>query len=204
MKGHSSGLQYSPKDLCTSPPSDLDIWGNPKSTFEGLEFDGITDGLLLSETLLPGALKFTIEVQLKPRGDGNFEQRFFHIQDEASTDRLLLELRLRPQGVWYADTCFQSKGKCIILQTTEVLIPADTWSTYRVVYDGTVLSNWINGHLVESAPFAGGHLPVSSQTSIGIRANRTYPFRGTLGPITLLPFPDSPESHTVNYFKQPE
>src|SRR5689334_15995327 len=65
-------------------------------------FDGKADGIFLPLNPIAERDKFTIEVLLRPDGDGPPEQRFLHIQDDQE-HRVLLETRVGG-GTWSLDT----------------------------------------------------------------------------------------------------
>ena len=73
------------------------VEGNPRviDTPRGkaIEFNGKNDALFLDVHPLAGAETFTWEVIFRPDADGAKEQRFFHLQEGNSDNRLLFETR---------------------------------------------------------------------------------------------------------------
>ena len=65
------------------------------------EFDGKQDGLLLNDLPLTGFDQFTVEVIFRPEAGGLKEQRFFHMQESGSQNRVLLETRLTSDSRWF-------------------------------------------------------------------------------------------------------
>jgi hypothetical protein len=82
-------------------------------------FDGIGDGLLVQSNPLEGAESFTIEVIFYPDSINsldNFEQRFVHIQNPENDDRrILIELRVLDNQMWYLDTFIKSEKSSLAL-----------------------------------------------------------------------------------------
>lgn len=173
-------VDLSPASLLGQCGSTCLVLGCPKIVDPGhsVFFDGHSDGLILARVPLPGAGSFSIQVDFMPAADGLAEQRLFHIQDELSDDRLLLEIRLLPGGFWFADSYFQSRGQAVILQDPALIHPCDTWYRYTVAYDGHIFSHTIDGRLEGTVALADATLPNSGMTSIGIRGNRLWPFCG--------------------------
>src|SRR5687768_1554980 len=71
-----------------------EVLGSPKTVREAgrtaLCFDGKADGLFLPLNPIQGFSQFTIQVLMRPDGDGPAEQRFLHIQD-GKEQRVLIE-----------------------------------------------------------------------------------------------------------------
>lgn len=179
-------IDVSPHVLLRSKPRGVSCLGSPtvhhdKSTF----FNGTDDGIFLSCNPLAGSTRFSVSIRMRPRVKGPFEQRFFHIQDKFSNNRFLMEIRLLTEGVWYADTYFEVDGVSVLLQDTTLLHNSNLWCTYCVTYDGKQLSHSIDGVIESSKPFCKASLPVVGMTSIGMRANQTFPFYGDIGQIHL-------------------
>lgn len=181
---------YSPSRILKDDSTEIFCMGSPlvidsTDSQPFTRFNGRDDGLILSHSPLSGASRFSIRVMLHPQRGGPFEQRFFHIQDEKSEDRLLLEIRMLSDGSWYADTYFEYRGRAVLLQEPQLLHAPEAWCEYLVTYDGKLLSHWIDGILESSKPFTGAQLPEKGLLSIGMRANRVFPFKGDLGSIEL-------------------
>ena len=87
---------------------DTEIVGNPTliGTDAGtaVEFDGVGDALVVNTNPLVELDTFTAEVVFQPYPGGLIEQRFFHIQEDGSENRLLFETRLTASNEWFLDT----------------------------------------------------------------------------------------------------
>jgi hypothetical protein len=158
------------------------ILGRPRviSTSEGkaVEFDGVDDGLLVDVHPLAGAKTFTWEVIFRPYSGGPAEQRFFHMQERDSEARLLLETRII-DGKWCLDSYAHSGTGFKTLIDRTKLHALDRWHHVAMVYDGREFRHYINGTLqggseVALAPQGPG------QTSIGVRINRVFYFKGAI------------------------
>ncbi len=96
-------------------------------------FDGTADGLFLPINPLAGLSEFTLEILFKPETGGPAEQRFFHIQDQAS-NRGLLEIRLI-DAQWALDSFLYAakpESRCTLLDRTK-LHPANQWTWVALV-----------------------------------------------------------------------
>jgi hypothetical protein len=76
---------------------------------ESLAFNGMNDGLVVTNVPIEGWKQFTIEVLFKPDGDGPAAPRFIHIQDKDGS-RVTFELRLNENKQWFLDT-FLKNGR---------------------------------------------------------------------------------------------
>ena len=178
----------SPARLIAGSAQRVSILGAPTVGASGgsVVFDGKRDGVLIPRLgEFAGATRFDVCVRVKPHPAGSFEQRFFHIQDSASNDRFLMEIRLDPDGSWYADSYFESGGTHALLQDPALRHASGVWTTYRVSYDGSELTQFVNGVRELSAPFPARRLPLVGVVSIGIRATREYPFCGEVGDVLI-------------------
>src|SRR5262245_8515855 len=70
---------------------------------KAVEFDG-KSAIFLDVNPLAGMKQFTAEVIFRPTAGGAKEQRFVHLQEEGSDNRLLFEIRLTDDGKWFLDT----------------------------------------------------------------------------------------------------
>lgn len=171
--------------------------GQPKMGFEDAEgsyfsFGGKTDAFTIPENPLAGWPAFVCEARFRPRPGGEAEQRFVHIQCEASADRALLELRSTPDG-WYADVFLCVNGEERFLNDPALLHPFDRWTTLRLTYTGREIIQSVDGKEELRASAAPGALTAGC-TSIGRRLNGISPFRGDLAWVRFAPldFPADP------------
>jgi hypothetical protein len=107
------------------------------------------------------------------------EQRFFHLQEAGTENRIMLETRLNPDGTWYADSFMKSGANAKALIDPNNTHPAGKWYTLSLVYDGTTMTHYVNGVQEMTAkmmfePLTGG------TTSIGVRQNLVCWFKGAI------------------------
>jgi hypothetical protein len=184
--GPSVTVDLTPATLLAGPPQAVEVLGNPVRSQDAASvvFDGTRDGLLIHGLgSIAGAPGFEIEAHIRPHPDGAFEQRFFHVQDAGSDDRLLMEIRLDSDGFWYADSYFQSGGGYAFLQDPLRRHPSGVWATYRVSYNGSEFAHFVDGTRELSVPFARRSLPHRGVISLGMRATREFQFSGEIGTI---------------------
>jgi Concanavalin A-like lectin/glucanases superfamily len=144
---------------------------------KAVEFDGIDDALFVEVHPLAGARTFTWEAIFRPDG-GNFEQRWFHLQETGSENRMLFEIRVVGDR-WFLDSFNFSATGSATLMNKKSLHPLGVWYHVAVVYDGKVLSNYVNrvkdgAAEVELAPQGPG------RSSIGVRINQVHYFKGAV------------------------
>src|SRR5260370_23672269 len=87
---------------------------------KGVEVNGKDDALILDVRPLAGAETFTCEVIFRPDADGAPEQRFFHLQENGTDNRLLFEIRLT-DGRWYLDSFAKSGAAARALMHRKLL-----------------------------------------------------------------------------------
>ena len=144
---------------------------------KAVEFDGVDDALFVNVHPLAGAQTFTWEAIFRPDG-GGAEQRWFHLQEAGTENRMLFEIRVA-DGRWFLDSFNQSTTGSATLMNRQSLHPLGNWYHVAAVYDGKVFSNYVDGVQdgkaeVELAPQAAG------QTAIGVRINLVYYFKGAV------------------------
>ena len=170
------------------------VEGHPKvvKTLIGkaVQFNGVDDALFLEVHPLAGAEQFTWEVIFWPDADGKPEQRFFHFQESASTNRLLFETRVAA-GQWCLDSFAQSTTGSKALMDRAKLHPTGAWYHVAAVYDGKEYRNYVNGvregeAVVKLSPHTAG------RTSIGVRINRVDYFKGKVRMARMTPRALSP------------
>jgi hypothetical protein len=151
-----------------------------------VEFDGRGDGLFLDVNPMAGFERFTIEVTFEPMPGGAEEQRFLHVQEAASDDRALVELRVLPGGRWCLDTFLRRDGIGVTLIDRTAAHPLGGWHVAALVYDGTTMAHYVDGRREAAAPLAFRPLG-PGRTSIGVRQNRVSWFRGRIRAIRFVP-----------------
>ena len=157
------------------------VLGNPRvidtPIGKAIEFDGVDDALFVDVHPLAGARAFTWEAIFRPDG-GNTEQRWFHLQEDGSENRMLFEIRVAGDR-WFLDSYNQSTTGSATLMNKSSLHPLGAWYHVAAVYDGKTFRNYVNGVQdgsaeVELSPQGPG------RTSIGVRINLVYYFKGAV------------------------
>jgi len=144
-----------------------------------VEFDGVVDGLRLAQHPLSGADEFTAEVIFRPAAGGSREQRFLHLQEDDSKDRILFEIRLTSDDRWFLDTYIKSEGEGYTLFAKRHLHPVGPWYHAALVVEGGTMRHYVNGGLEISRdiPYRA---QAAGQSSIGVRINEVSWFRGAI------------------------
>jgi hypothetical protein len=151
-------------------------------------FDGARDGLLLEVNPVAGARAFTIEAVIRPDAGGPEEQRWMHIQEAAADNRVMLETRVRG-GEWFLDTFIKNGSGA---ENSRTLFdepfkhPVGAWYHVALVYDGAVMRNYVDGREELSGPLTVAPL-AEGRTSIGVRQNRVYWFKGAISRARFTP-----------------
>jgi len=145
-----------------------------------VEFDGERDGLLVDTHPLKGAEQFTLEVIFRPDADGLAEQRFFHLQEDGSNNRFLIETRLTEDNQWYLDTFIASGEANQTLIDRRFVHPVGEWYNAVLVFDGREMRHYVNGIRELSAVLPSFTPHLEGKTSIGVRINRVYWFKGAI------------------------
>ena len=145
---------------------------------KAIQFGGVDDALFLNVHPLAGAGTFTWEVIFRPDIGGAPEQRFFHLQEEGSENRMLFEIRVI-DGQWCLDSFAQSGAESKPLLNREKLHSLGQWHHAAAVYDGREYRNYVDGRLEGAAPL---HLAPQKpgRTSLGTRINRKDYFKGAI------------------------
>jgi lysophospholipase L1-like esterase len=141
-------------------------------------FDGVDDGLFVNTNPLARAATFTIEAVFRPDAGGTTEQRWFHIQQDANDNRVLLEIRLTGDQ-WFLDTFIKSGENKLTLYSENFKHKAGEWYHVALVFDGTTMRHFVDGKEELSGPLVIDPLGGGS-TSIGVRMNRVFWFKGAV------------------------
>lgn len=156
---------------------------------KALEFDGIDDALFVDAHPLAQAQAFTWEAVFRPDG-GQEAQRWFHLQQSDSENRMLFELRVI-NGRWCFDSYVDSGEARKALIDRNKLHPILAWYHVAAVYDGRQFRNYVNGVQegsaeIQFAPQGPG------RSSIGVRINRENYFKGAIRAARFTPRALSP------------
>lgn len=174
-------------DLKKNLPGGFEILGNPQKITSvvgsAIHFDGHNDAFIYNENPLDGLRKFTIEVIMKPDSNGPFAQRFLHF-GEPDGRRVLLEIR-NTGNTWYLDA-FLNSVSSLVLSDSSKTHPDGEWYNVSFIVDDGEMDTYVNGShelsgRVGFEPFNGG------KTSIGVRLNRKYWYRGDIYEIRITP-----------------
>jgi len=157
-----------------------------------LEFDGQGDGLFVDVHPLSGASEFTVEVVFRPDAGGEEEQRFLHLQETGSKDRLLFETRLPGDGSWFLDTYVKTGGVGHTLYAKRFRHPLGEWYHAALVVGGGEMRHYVDGVIelsraIEFSPQGPG------RTSIGVRINEVSWFKGAIRAAHFTPRALEPE-----------
>ena len=144
---------------------------------KAIAFDGVHDALVVGVHPLAGASTFTWETIFRPDG-GEPAQRWFHLQQTGSDDRMLFELRI-VGGQWYFDSYVHSGAAERALINPERLHALGEWYHVAAVYDGREFRNYVNGVQEGAAQI---HLDPQGpgRSSIGVRINLVNYFKGAI------------------------
>ena len=162
---------------------EVQVIGNPHvvtmANGKAIEFNGRDDALFFDVHPLAGAKQFTVEVIFRPDPNGLAEQRFFHMQENGSEDRILFETRLTRDGRWFLDT-FIKTGEGNHAQLAEQFKhPVGAWYHAALVVDGTQMRHYVNGK-EEMATTINYRPQRAGRTSLGVRINKVYWFKGAI------------------------
>jgi hypothetical protein len=146
---------------------------------KALEFDGKQDGIIVTANPLADVERFTLEVIFRPDAGGPKEQRFVHLQETGSENRILIETRLSTDNRWFLDTYIRSGETDQTLYAEKFLHPVSEWFQAALVFDGGEMRHYVNGLQEMAAPIRYQPLK-AGQTSLGVRLNRVFWFKGAI------------------------
>ena len=149
---------------------------------KAVEFNGVDDALFIGVHPLSGAATFTWEAIFRPDG-GNAEQRWFHLEEDPATgsdtnNRMLFEIRVI-EGRWCLDAFNRSGPVEKALLNRRSLHALGAWYHVAAVYDGTEFRNYVDG--VQEGAAQVRLMPQGpGRTSVGVRINQLYYFKGAV------------------------
>ena len=150
-----------------------------------LQFNGTADGLLLERSPLHGLSRFTIEVLFSVDREGPEEQRFFHVSEDGSESRALVELRLA-NGRWSLDSFLRHGTAQLTLLDRARTHAAGGWQVASVTYEDGELAHYVDG--VEQGRGAVAFQVLGpGRTSLGVRQNLVSWFKGRIHTIRVSP-----------------
>jgi hypothetical protein len=153
---------------------------------KAVEFDGVDDGLFVDFNPVAGLEKFTAEVIFRPDAGGPQAQRFFHLQEDGSENRLLFETRLTADNQWYLDTFIKSGDGNYTLLAEKWPHPIGPWYHAAVVMDGKTMRHYVNSKEEMATPIVFKPQQ-QGRTSIGVRINKVSWFKGAVRQFRLTP-----------------
>ncbi|MCX6143183.1 MAG: LamG domain-containing protein [Ignavibacteriales bacterium] len=163
---------------------------------EAVQFDGKADGLFLDQNPLVNLRQFTVEVVFRPDPNGQPEQRFLQM-GEVNGERLMMETRLTAENQWYLDAYIKSGDSSKALMDKSKVHPAGKWYHLAFVFDDGKMDTYVAGEhelegRVKFSPFKSG------RTSIGVRMNKVYWFKGAIARIRITPKCLAPSEFTIS------
>jgi hypothetical protein len=153
---------------------------------KAIEFNGVNDGIFFDVNPLAGLKQFTVEVEFQPAPDGPEEQRFFHVQEGNTENRALIELRILPGQSWCLDTYLRYNQSERTLIDRGAAHASAQWHTARLTFDGQTMKHYVDGALEQSGDVAFKPL-AAGRTSVGVRQNRVFWFKGRIRRISIIP-----------------
>ena len=170
--------------------------GNPQVTGtpygQAVRFNGINDGLIVSNNPVAGMSNLTVELVFKHDPltvPAAREPRIVHIQSSgpsAAAHRLTLESRVSTKTTphtFHLDTFLRfegTKGHNCTLLNDDLPHPIGEWTHMAVTYDGTNFCNYVNGRLEHCGVMKGTVFASTGATWIGQRNNNVNHFEGTV------------------------
>jgi hypothetical protein len=149
----------------------------------------VDDALFIDNHPLAGAETFTWEAIFRPDG-GQTEQRWFHLSEKGSENRMLFEIRVVGDK-WFLDSFNQHGTQGKALMNREALHPLGAWYHVASVYDGKEFRNYVNG--VQEGSAAVSFTPHGpGRTSVGVRINKVFYFKGAVHSARFTPKALSP------------
>lgn len=152
----------------------------------GLRFNGVADGLVVPAIAIAGWESFTVEALISPDADGPEEQRFVHFEDEQG-HRGLLEIRVQKDGQWCMDSfLFGGETARLALIDHTKRHPSGRWHWVALTYTDGHMAHFVDGvkeceGTIRFPPMKAG------RTSIGVRLNNVYWFKGAIREVRFTP-----------------
>ena len=159
------------------------VEGNPKLIDtpygKAIEFDGVDDGIFLDVHPLAGMAEFTVEVIFQPYADGQPEQRFFHMQENDSEERVMFETRLVENKLWFLDTFMQTGTQNHTMFAVGDKHALGPWYHAAIVVDGKTFKHYVNGRM-ELGKEVNFQPQKRGRTSLGVRLNKVFWYKGAI------------------------
>lgn len=197
---HLNSVEWQLGSLNASALTEESKSGNPSTISspygEAVQFDGKGDALFLERNPIVNLHRFTVEVIFRPDPKGQPEQRFLHM-GEVDGDRMLIETRLTDDNQWYLDAFIKSGDSSKTLIDKNKIHPVGEWYHIALVVDDGKMDTYVAGNhelegVVAFSPFKSG------RTSIGVRMNKLYWFKGAIATIRITPKCLAPSEFTMS------
>jgi hypothetical protein len=132
-----------------------------------VEFNGRTDGLFIDTNPLTGLTRFTIDLVFQVDADGPEEQRVLHMEEAATENRALIEIRSVARDRWASTrTCDPATHSGRWLDRA-VMHSAGSWHVATLTYDGARMTHYVDG-LVDGGGLVSFASLKAGRTSIGV------------------------------------
>ena len=154
-------------------------------------FDGQGDGMIVESNPVVGLKAFTVEAIFRPDAGGSREQRWLHIQGNTRDDRVLLEIRVEGDQ-WFLDTFIKSGENRRTLYAENFKHPLGRWYHVALVFDGAMMRHFVDGKEELSGALTIAPLD-NGRTSLGVRMNRAYWFKGAISKVRFTARPLQPK-----------
>jgi hypothetical protein len=154
-------------------------------------FNGSDQGLVIDVNPVAGLETFTVEAVFRPDAGGEKEQRWLHVQGDSRDDRVLLEIRVDGDQ-WFLDTFIKSGAERLTLYADKFKHPLGRWYQVALVFDGTKMTHYVDGREEMAGALRIAPL-VTGKTSLGVRMNRMYWFKGAISRVRFTPRALTPE-----------
>lgn len=176
------------------------VLGNPRAIptpyGDAVRFNGLTDGLIVSNNPLAGMSNLTVELIFKHEPltvPTAHEPRIVHVQSDTPPDhRLTLETRVSTNSTphtFHLDTYlkFGDSDHHRTLFNKDLPHPVGEWTHLAVTYDGTKFCNYVDGQLELCGALEGKVFANTGATWIGQRANDVNYFEGAVLALRITP-----------------
>jgi hypothetical protein len=177
-------------NLATVGSHKVSVVGSPRVVHTpvggAVEFNGRADGLFVDAHPIEGLATFTVEALIEPAADGPAEQRFLHLSETGSENRLMMETRLLPDRSWCLDTFLRHGEASLTLIDRQLTHPAGGWHAVALMFDGKTMAHYVDG-VRELAGNVAFKTLGAGRASIGVRQNLVSWFKGRVRLIRFTP-----------------
>jgi hypothetical protein len=141
-------------------------------------FDGVDDALIFAESPIEGLAQFTLEALLLPAEDGPAGQRFLHLEETGTENRVMMETRVAGSS-FYVDTFLRSGEAEATLVEPSLTHPTAECNWVALSYAEGTGRHFTNGLEEVSAEIAVEPLG-PGRMGVGVRLNLQYWFQGCI------------------------